>query len=74
ASAVIALQVKVLAYLKSGGRGTAEQIAVAIGEGAKVETVFHILRRLAANPDRKVIMAAGSDEAHVTESVFSLEA
>ncbi len=74
ASAVIALQVKVLAHLKSGGRGTAEQIAAAIGEGAKAEAVFHILRRLAANRDRKVMMAAGSDEADVTESVFSLEA
>lgn len=74
ASAVITLQLKVVAHLQSGSRGTAEQIAAAVGEGAKAEAVFHILRRLAANPDRKVKMLPGADPENITECVFSLEA
>ncbi len=51
---VIALQAKVRAYLKSGGSGTAERIAAALGAEQEVETVLHLLRHLAANPDRGV--------------------
>ena len=74
ASAVIALQQKVIAHLKSGQRGTAEQIAAAVGEGSRAETVYHILRRLAANPDRSILMSSASEDSPVTESVFSLGA
>lgn len=74
ASAVIALQHKVIAHLQAGQSGNAEQIAAAIGEGSRAETVFHILRHLAANPDRKVIMMAPSEDAPITESVFSVGA
>lgn len=73
ASAVIALHQKVMSQLRAGTRGTAEQIASAIGEKSNVETVFHILRRLAANPGRKVMMTAAAEDAPITESVFGLE-
>jgi len=54
ASAVIAVQEKVLGYLKGGAKGSAEQIAAAIGTPEEVETVFLILRHLAANPEHGV--------------------
>jgi glucose-6-phosphate isomerase len=54
ATAVIALQAKVLAHLQAGNKGTAEQIAKAIGAVKEVETVFLTLRHLAANPEHKV--------------------
>jgi len=52
ATAVIALQAKVLGHLRSGGKGTAEEIATAIGGDA--ETVHHTLRHVAANPEHGV--------------------
>ena len=58
ADEVIKLQLKILAHLRSGSgghTGTAEQIALAIGLGDEVETVHHILRHLAANPDHKIV-------------------
>jgi glucose-6-phosphate isomerase len=55
AGAVIALQAKILAHLQAGGKGTADQIAQAIGTPGQVETVFLTLRHLAANPDHGVV-------------------
>jgi glucose-6-phosphate isomerase len=59
ATAVIALQAKILAYLRSGKSGTAEQIAGAIGT-EQVETVHLTLGHLAANPEHAV-KAEGAD-------------
>ncbi len=67
ATAVLALQNKVLAHVKAGGRGTAEQIAAAMGVSDETETVFHILRHLAANS--RGVRAGEADE--LTETVFS---
>jgi glucose-6-phosphate isomerase len=50
AQAVITLQQKVVAGLKSAKEGvTADKLADTIGEGAEAETVFKILEHLAAN-------------------------
>jgi glucose-6-phosphate isomerase len=53
ATAVLNVQGKVVVHLKGGGKGTAEQIAVAIELNDDVETVFLILRHLAANGNAK---------------------
>ena len=53
ATAVIATQAKVVGYLKGGKKGTAEQIAAAIGEG-DVERVYLTLRHLAANREQGI--------------------
>jgi glucose-6-phosphate isomerase len=55
AGAVIALQAKILAYLKGGGKGSAEQIAWAIGAQEQVETVYLTLGHLAANLEHGVV-------------------
>jgi glucose-6-phosphate isomerase len=50
AAEVLKLQERVMKFLQAEkGRGTAEQIAKAIGEDQRTETVFHILRHLAEN-------------------------
>ncbi len=67
ATAVIALQGRVMEHLKSGGRGTADEIAQTIGAPDEAETVFHILRHLAAN-DRGVNV---TESAELTAAVFS---
>jgi glucose-6-phosphate isomerase len=54
AAAVLALQERVRAVLASGGAMTAEEAARAVGSD-DVETVWKILRHLAANPDRGVV-------------------
>jgi glucose-6-phosphate isomerase len=56
ATAVIALQRKVTAYLKEhkGTPATAQQIAEGIGAADEIETVFKILQHLSANKDRGV--------------------
>ncbi|MCX7805814.1 MAG: glucose-6-phosphate isomerase [Planctomycetota bacterium] len=56
AGEILALQRRVLDFLKSaGGRGaTVEEIAKAVGAEDDTETVFHLLEHLAANPDRGV--------------------
>jgi glucose-6-phosphate isomerase len=61
AEAVIALQRRVLGHLRGNGgvAQTAEQIAEAIGAPEEAETVFWILRHLAANPDRGVMGEPG---------------
>ncbi|WP_298439317.1 glucose-6-phosphate isomerase [Geobacter sp.] len=59
AGAVLNLQAEVLAYLRGTGvPATAEEIAAAIGPGADVEAVFHILLHAAANPDHGVRLLA----------------
>jgi len=59
AQAVITLQGKVLAGLKSAKEGaTAEKLADSIGEGAEVETVFKTLEHLAANGRARKIKGA----------------
>ncbi len=59
ATAVIALQSKILAHLRAGNKGTAEQIAAAINTD-QVETVYLTLGHLAANPEH-AIHADGAD-------------
>lgn len=56
AAAVIELQRKVLAYLRSKRKDaqTIEEIASAIGEPGAVESVYHILEHAAANEDHGV--------------------
>ena len=56
AAAVLELQRKVVAALRDRGvtGGTCEELARAAGAPEEVETVFHVLERLAANPDRGV--------------------
>ena len=60
AAAVLALQGRILADLraKKGELRTAEKIAAALGED-DVETVFAVLRHLAANPDHGVARKDG---------------
>ncbi len=67
ATAVVALQARVMAHLKSGGRGTADEIAQALGAADEAETVFHVLRHLAAN-DRGI---KATDSPDLTAAVFS---
>ncbi len=67
ATAVVALQTRVMGHLKSGGKGTADEIAKALGAPDEAETVFHILRHLAANG--RGIKA--TDDADLTATVFS---
>ncbi|MBI2943531.1 MAG: glucose-6-phosphate isomerase [Candidatus Wallbacteria bacterium] len=56
AAAVIGLQHKILQRLRTerAKSFTSEELAVAIGEPAEVETVHWVLRHLAANPDHRV--------------------
>lgn len=49
ATAVIALQGRIVAHLRNGGAGAADDIAQAIGAPDRAESVFLILRHLAAN-------------------------
>ncbi|MEM6797724.1 MAG: glucose-6-phosphate isomerase, partial [Acidobacteriota bacterium] len=49
AEAALDLQGRVLAHLETGGSGTAEEIAAAVGERAAIETVYLLLEGLAAN-------------------------
>jgi glucose-6-phosphate isomerase len=56
AASVLALQKEVVAALQRRGAsgGTAEQLAADAGSAGDVETVWHILEHLAANPGRGV--------------------
>jgi glucose-6-phosphate isomerase len=60
ATAVIALQAKILAHLATGAAGTADQIAAALAAPDRAETIYQILTHLAANPDHH-ITAEGAD-------------
>jgi glucose-6-phosphate isomerase len=64
AGAVIALQKEIVSRLAGENRAmNAEEIAAVIGKPAEVETIFSILRHLAANPDRGVnITGEGSPQ------------
>jgi glucose-6-phosphate isomerase len=61
AASVLDLQRKVLASLRERGTGggTCEDLAAAAGAPDEAETVFHLLERLAANPDRGVAKRPG---------------
>jgi glucose-6-phosphate isomerase len=61
AASVLDLQRKVVAALRERGAtgGTCEELAAAAGTPEEVETVFHVLERLAANPDRGVSRRPG---------------
>jgi glucose-6-phosphate isomerase len=65
ASAVIALQLKVLDYLKQHGSNplTVKQIAEGVGAAEEVETVFKLCEHLASNPQRGVQRAGGATPA-----------
>jgi glucose-6-phosphate isomerase len=67
ATAVIKLQAQVLAHLRAGGKGTADQLAAAIGAPESAETLHHTLRHLVANPDHG-IKSAG----HGFETIYSV--
>jgi glucose-6-phosphate isomerase len=56
AGAVLALQAEVLALLQAspGKSFTVDEIAAALGRPEEAETVFHLLRHAAANPDHGV--------------------
>jgi len=62
ASGVLDLQKRVLTALGEKGPdgGTCEELAAAAGAPDEVETVFHLLERLAANPERGVGRRPGS--------------
>jgi glucose-6-phosphate isomerase len=60
ATAVIAIQKKILDFLKTGNRGTADEIAAAVGVPEEAETVYLTLRHLAANPEHNVCAMAGN--------------
>ncbi len=62
AAAVLELQRRVAAALRERGPAgaTCEELAAAVGAPDEVETVFLVLERLAANPDRGVSRRAGS--------------
>ena len=61
AAAVLDLQRRAVAALRGKGAsgGTCEEIAAAAGAPEEVETVFHLLERLAANPERGVVRRPG---------------
>jgi glucose-6-phosphate isomerase len=70
AGVVIALQKSVIGVLKKNRQGmTAGEIAVELGAPDQAESVFAILRHLAANPDRRIV-CSGSGSAE--EIRFSL--
>ena len=58
ATAVIALQQKVVEYLTAHPGSTLSQIAEGIGQ-PDVETIFKVCEHLAANPDRNVTKTPG---------------
>ncbi|MBI3828940.1 MAG: glucose-6-phosphate isomerase [Planctomycetes bacterium] len=71
AGAVIALQHKLVAYLKAnkGKRFTSEEAAEAIGTKDEVETAHWILRHLAANPDHGIKAKPGATQFETTYGV-----
>jgi glucose-6-phosphate isomerase len=63
AASVLELQRKLLAALAArGAKGaTCEELAATVGAEGEVETVFHLLERLAANPGRGVERRAAKE-------------
>ncbi|MGD8375077.1 MAG: glucose-6-phosphate isomerase [Acidobacteriota bacterium] len=70
AGAVIDLQRQLLRALEEHGPGDAAALAAAAGVPERVETAWHVLERLAADPARGIRRRAG---ARPWETVFSLE-
>lgn len=68
ASVVIDIQRALLGALRQGQSGTCEDLAKAIGRADAVETVFHVLEHLAANPERGVTRRRGDSP---FEAVFA---
>jgi len=67
AAAVLDLQRRVVAALQDRpGGATAPELAEAVGAPEEVETVFHLLERLAANPSRGVRRRPGPDPFEAT--------
>jgi glucose-6-phosphate isomerase len=62
AASVIELQRRVMGVLRERGPSgaTCEELAAAAGAPDEAETVFHLLERLAANPDRGVLRREGA--------------
>jgi glucose-6-phosphate isomerase len=71
AASVLDLQRKVVAALRPRGAAgaTCEELAAAAGAADDVETVFHVLEHLAANPSRGVAKQPGRT---VFDAVYSL--
>jgi glucose-6-phosphate isomerase len=61
AASILDLQRKVMAALRERGPAgaTCEELATAVGAPDEAETVFHLLERLSANPDRGVLRREG---------------
>ncbi|HEY5973994.1 MAG TPA: glucose-6-phosphate isomerase, partial [Geobacteraceae bacterium] len=56
AGAVLALQHRVLAWLRAERRSaTAEEVASGLGIPGQTETIFRLLRHVAANPDQGIV-------------------
>jgi len=71
ATAVIALQIDVVSVLNGSSSAlTADQVATAIKQPEEAETVYTILRHLAANPDRGIDVTTGKD---VSEWTFRVK-
>ncbi len=69
AGAVLALQAEVLRALKAAKVSvTVEELAQAIGQPEKVETVFHVVRHLAANARQGVVQ-----EGHGLEARYAVD-
>ena len=73
AAAVLELQRKVVAALAARGSqgATCEELASAVEAPDEVETVFHLLERLSANPDRGVTKRPGPTPFTATYGVRS---
>lgn len=71
ANHAITLQRAILAHLRDVGENgdTAEDIAAAIDAGDEVETVYHILRHVAANEAHGVVLVEGEDPAEARYGV-----
>ena len=64
ASAVLDLQTKIVAQLKSAAsHQSAEQVAVALGQAERTEWIYKLLEHLAANPGRGVEQVEGDSPA-----------
>ncbi len=61
AGTILDLQREILAYLRTKRKRTltAADIAAAIGKEEQIESIFHILEHLQANPDHGVVMMEG---------------
>lgn len=66
AQSILDVQRQALSHLRTCGTSmTAQQLATAIGRPDQAEIVFHILRHLAANQQRGVMIGEGDSPRHV---------